>query len=103
MSPMDEASRDLAADPARLGRTLVEEMRAPVPADDDDRLWAMGMLRCLRASGVKQPRLHFDNCVSVAQDDSARGTDEGVAHASRFSRRPAAIPGVPNCRTPRVL
>ena len=42
---MDRASRELAADPARLGRTLVEEMRAPVPADDDEQPWATGMLR----------------------------------------------------------
>jgi hypothetical protein len=42
---MDEASRELVSDPTRLGRKLIDEMRAPVPEDDDERPWATGMLR----------------------------------------------------------
>jgi len=42
---MDEASGELARDAAQLGRKLVDEMRAPVPDDDDERPWATGMLR----------------------------------------------------------
>ena len=42
---MDEASRELANDPARLGQQFIAEMRAPASADEDERPWAAGMLR----------------------------------------------------------
>ena len=42
---MDEASRELASDPTRLGQTFIDELRALVPDDDDERPWATGMLR----------------------------------------------------------